>query len=311
MGYAVAFVLLLCGCASAVQAAEFTQITFGSASKSSWNSEPAWSPDGKQIAYTHAELDRSNQFTSWIEMLPATGGKPERLPGQDTGERPLLNSHPSWSPDGKRLVFVAPSGIHFSSERKDHPTVVVPGLHGEGSPACSPDGAWIAFESDAGGIRTVWRVAAVGGRSEGFPTDRGGLSTPAWSPDGRRLACGLWIGQGRDLWIVPIVGGVWRSVTRGTSDDGSPAWSPDGNLLVFVSDRSGNRDLWIVAAEGGEPIQLTTDPGDDVDPCWSPDGKRIAFASTRSGTLQIWIVSDLPPTSLLHRSWEPAKKLGR
>jgi TolB protein len=295
---------------ASLQATEFTQITVAPATGSTWNSEPAWSPDGKSIAFTHAEIDRSKQFTSWIQVVAAAGGKPKPLQGQEAGEPPLLNSHPSWSPDGKRIVFASREGIYFSAERQTHPTVLAPGLHREGSPTWSPDGSWIAYESDASGIRTVWRVSSVGGEAEGFPTDRGGMSTPAWSPDSQRLACALWSSKGRDLWIVPLVGGVWRQVTRSESDDASPTWSPDGKLLAFVSDRSGNKDLWIVPSQGGEPVQLTQDPGDDIDPSWSPDGKSIAFASTRSGTLQIWIASDLPPASLFQRSWQPSKKMG-
>lgn len=308
LGLLVATALVL---ARGLAAAEFSQITPDSPSKSNWNSEPSWSPDGKQIAYTHAELDRSNQFTSWIEVIPAEGGKPVRLRGQQTADSPLLNSHASWSPAGERLVFAAGSGLYFSSPRDRNPPLLVPGLHQEGNPVWSPDGSHIAFESDVRGIRTVCLIASTGGPVQSFPTSHGALGTPAWSPDGERLACAVWSSKGRDLWIVPTVGGVWHSVTRGDSDDTSPAWSPNGTLLAYVSNRSGNLDIWIVAIQGGDPVQLTTDPGDDVDPSWSPDGKRIAFASTRSGKYQVWIASDLPPPNLVQRSWEPPKTLGR
>ena len=288
--------------------AEFTQLTASPAGSKTWNSEPAWSPDGKRIAYTHATLTPDNEFSSWIEVVAAHGGKPGRFPGQDTGVKPLANTHPSWSPDGTRLVFSAASGLMVTSGAAS-PTLLFHGPLLDAQPVWSPDGSWIVFESEASGIRALYRQPSIGGAAELVSPPKGPMSGAAWSPDGNRLACAIWGENGRDVWILPLHSGNWRSVTRDAAEDWAPAWSPDGRTLAFVSNRSGNRDLWLVAVQGGDAVQLTDDPGDDLDPCWSPDGKHLAFASSRSGTLQIWIASDLPPASVLERSWRAPKSI--
>ena len=291
--------------------ATLTQITTPEKAEKSWNSEPSWSPDGKRIAYTHATWTAANAFTAWIEVVELESGKRSRFPGQETGDAPPANTHASWSPDGKRLVFASPTGVMLSTGDARGPTLLVRGPVPEAHPAWSPDGAWIAFEMDAGGGRALWLLPPIGGNAELLSQPRGPMVDAAWSPDGKRIACSVWGERGRDLWIVPVGGGTWRAVTRDQHDDASPAWSPDGSTIAFVSARSGNRDVWLVPAAGGEAMQLTDAPGDDIDPCWSPDGKRLAFASTRSGELQIWIADALPPASLLQRSWRAPKTVER
>ncbi len=306
---------LLAACAviapSPLAGATVTQLTSPAKGEKSWNSEPSWSPDGKRIVYTHATWTGANAFTSWIEVVEVENGKRSRYPRQETGDNPAANTHASWSPDGKRIVFTAPTGVMLTTGDAGSPTLLVPGPVPEAHPTWSLDGAWIAFEKDGGEGRVIWLLPPIGGESQLLSPPKGPMVDPAWSPDGKRIACAVWGERGRDLWIVPLGGGTWRAVTRDAHDDASPAWSPDGSTIAFVSDRGGNRDVWLVPASGGEPVQLTDAPGDDIDPCWSPDGKRLAFASTRSGELQIWIAADLPPASLLQRSWRAPKTVER
>jgi TolB protein len=160
----------------------------------------------------------------------------------------FTNINPSWSPDGRRLVF--------QSERDREPgnvEIYVIGADGSGlrrlttsprqdtHPAWSPDGRWIAFDSNRSGRFHIYLMAADG-----------------------------------------------SEVRRVTSEDHSggrtgarhPSWSPDGRQLLFDSDMSGDEEIYAIAADGSGQRRLTSSPGNDGHAVWSPDGRTIASAPT-------------------------------
>jgi TolB protein len=309
--HAVRLGILLLLCVACGSAAELEQLTFSTETGSSWNSEPVWAPDGARIAYTHATLGEDNKFVSSIVILDIERGEETMQAGQSIGSTHLLNSHPGWAPEGERLVFTNPAGIWIANPSSESARAIVRGQQGATAPVWSPAGDRIAFESDASGRRDIWFVPSQGGDPVRLP-EEGAMRTGAtWSPDGKRIAY-AWRQRGNDdIWIVRPDGGYTRQLTRHVGEDRMPSWSPDGRLIAFVSNRTGNDEIWIVPVEGGEPTQITRNPAEDVDPHWSPDGSRIVFASRRSGELQIWVASDLPPASLVQRSWSPLKKVDR
>ncbi|UCE01257.1 MAG: PD40 domain-containing protein [Candidatus Latescibacterota bacterium] len=303
--------ILLLLCVARGSAVELEQLTLSAETGSSWCIEPVWSPDGARIAYTHATLGTDNKFVSVIAVLDIERGEETILAGQSVRSTHLLNSHPGWAPDGERLVFSNPAGIWIANPSSDSARVIVRGQKGATAPVWSPTGDRIAFESDASGRRDIWFVPSQGGDPVRLPEEGAMRTGAAWSPDGERIAYAWQQSGNHDLWIVRTDGGYARRLTRHVGEDRMPSWSPDGRLIAFVSNRTGNDEIWIVPAEGGEPTQITRNPAEDVDPHWSPDGSRIVFASRRSGEQQIWVASDLPPASLVQRSWSPLKKVDR
>jgi Tol biopolymer transport system component/tRNA A-37 threonylcarbamoyl transferase component Bud32 len=201
---------------------------------------PAWSPNGTQIAFVSTRDDNQE-----IYVMNADGSRQTRLttnPGSDFA--------PAWSPDGTRIVFT-------SGHDDPHPTscsntcnfqIYVMNADGSGlirltaglmrgdSPAWSPDGKRIAFESE----RNHADIGACG------------------------LDCKF------DIYVINADGSGLTNLTDNTLDSENPAWSPDGTHIVFMSVRDGNREIYIMNADGSGVIRLTNNSTDDLLPAWSP-----------------------------------------
>jgi Tol biopolymer transport system component len=104
---------------------------------------PRWSPDGSEIAFSAPVASRDGHFTNYI--VSADGGTPSRLLPEDNGEQ----GDPTWSPDGKRILFYhsTPGSVVQEDlrilDRGTHQVTQVPGSTGMYSPRWSPDGRYI------------------------------------------------------------------------------------------------------------------------------------------------------------------------
>jgi serine/threonine-protein kinase len=158
----------------------FTRLTFGGSDR-----RPAWSPDGRTIAFIRDTLN-----TGIVVSRPADGsGQDRRLVQLDRRIQEV-----SWSPDGRWLLVRTDNGEAGAGDilavRTSGDTTPVPVLASrftELSPAVSPDGRWIAYTSDESGTSEVYVrpfPATGGGR---WQVSNGGGSSPRWSPAGREL----------------------------------------------------------------------------------------------------------------------------
>jgi Tol biopolymer transport system component len=151
------------------------------------------------------------------------------------------------------------------------------------SPAWSPDGARLAFQSnlaDAG--EEIYLLDVASSAVSLLETGVKGSLEPAWSPDGTQIA---FVGT-KGLYTVSADGGVAASLTSGGFRDSSPIWAPDGGLLYFSSNREdgGGFDVWSVQPDGGMLTQVTTGTGIIGGPAVSPDGKTLAVTQAASGS---------------------------
>jgi TolB protein len=176
------------------------------------------------------------------------------------------------------------------------------------SPAWSPDGQQLVFQSDRAAadvfVKTqyqiyIYRLMIDSPGLKLLATGPCQVEHPRWSPDSRRV-----IYQGYH-WTAPDVGNwdlyrigtsgeqVPEPVTDWPSNETEPAWSPDGHWIAFVSGRDDPKgEVYVMDAQRGQASarRLTFSPGADTGPAWSPDGRQLAFASTRTGNGDIYIM---------------------
>ena len=259
---------------------------------------PAWSPDGRRLAFDAAW---AGPRRVWIS--DGEGRNPRQLTS-DSSEA-VIHAGPRWSPDGGRLVF-----RRIEKTDADIMTVETAGgvatrVTHDGStdldPAWSPDGRSVYFASNRGGGINVWRVAigadgAANGSPQQLTTGAGDDVEPAPSPDGHRLAFAV-RGLNADLWRLPVspatgaATGPPSPVVASTREESRGAWSPDGRTIAFNSDRQGEMNIWLHDVATGADRRLTSGPGGDYQPAWAPDGRTLTFFSGRGGSIDVWAVA--------------------
>ncbi len=193
------------------------------------DSEPAWSANGRRIAFTSTRDGNSEVY-----VMDADGTGQTNLTNH-----PADDSHPAWSPDGRRIAFdrLTPGvgyDIHLMDAEGGGATKVTEGV----DPVWSPDGQRIAFvlinnitlvNPDGTGLLELTHYP--------IPTRDSHVNSydPNWSPDGRWIAWMRIGGNGPqfffDLHLVPSVGGQQRSAYLNVYN-GEGTWSPDGRQMV-------------------------------------------------------------------------------
>jgi TolB protein len=208
-------------------------------------SEPAFSPDGKRLAYYSWRGDARG-----LRILDIDSGKDAQLTSSTE------DAYPTWSPDGNRILFwELPSGITMINADGSGRRPV-----GRGEfPAWSPRGDRIAAKSCIGNDCGIVLMNTDGSNPARITTNAND-GQPAWSPDGRDIAFvsnrdGNW-----EIYAVKADGSWLRRITNDIHTDGLPAWAADGIRIAFRSDRSGIWAIYTATGVGGPAIKLTDAP---------------------------------------------------
>lgn len=256
------------------------------------NTEPAWSPDGRLVAFTSYRDGNAEVY-----VMNADGSQPRRLT-----DHPAADSAPAWLPDG-RIVFRSLrnrwANFYVVGADGSGLQALTDTAHDKGPPLVSPDGRWIAYIAHGErGTAELMVLPAAGGAARDLTSalSKNPKSGVAWSPDSQRLVYTESKDLGLNILVVGVDGSGAAALTRNTFTNAYPAWSPDGRHIAFASSREGGRvdmargDIYVMAADGSDAVNLTRHPDDDAQPAWSADGQTIFFVSLRDGRSQLYAV---------------------
>lgn len=225
------------------------------------NSRPAWSPDGKLLAFTGPA-----HGTAGLYVVRADGSH-LRLLHRSRGV--LFQENPIFTPDGRELVVTTIQVVRGQFERlaRRDPS-----------------------EQQLDVRFALWAVGIDGSKPRPLtPWQRRALLSPAsFSPDGGTLVATAYGGRGTEVVAIPVGGRPRGGMRPLVKDASEPALSPDGTQLVFVRDhRRGpngagegglvRSDLLSMPFSGGPPTVLASVPGGLRWPSWDPSGQRLAF----------------------------------
>jgi TolB protein len=247
-------------------------------SHKSISTSPAWSWDGKTIAYTvfayhpREKMRNIDLFTYDIQ----------------TGRRFLIaykkgiNSGASFTPDNKHILYTSSNSdaseiYNVGVDGRDQ-VKITNGRHGEINieSAVSPDGKQVAYSSDRAGKQMIYLMNVDGSNIRRITFDGDFNSTPAWSPDGTKLAFATQDTDHYDIFIMNIDGSKRLRLTSAKRPNGKPAnneepsFSPDGRQILFRSDRTGHYQLFSISIDGENERQITSDEFEYFKPRWSP-----------------------------------------
>jgi Tol biopolymer transport system component/DNA-binding winged helix-turn-helix (wHTH) protein len=189
------------------------------------------------------------------------------------------NEGPSLSPDGARLLFMSDrSGTVeiWASNRDGSAPVQLTNLHGCGTPRLSPDGLWVAFDTNGEGAQGVYVVSAMGGAPRALVADKWENSVPSWSRDGKWVYFGSHRSGEDQVWKVPLGGGAPVQVTE---HGGFAAWeSSDGKTLYYAKTRYENPEIWQIPVDGGIEARVSAAVRPKSWAAWSLTSRGIFFS---------------------------------
>jgi TolB protein len=229
---------------------------------------PAWSPNGKEIAYVSFEKQKAVVFVHNVA----------------TGERRAIadfrgsNSAPAWSNDGQTLAVTLSrdggSQLFFIGKNGENPRRVTTSQAIDTEAEFSADGRWLYFTSDRGGSPQIYRMAAGGGNAERVTFAGSYNISPSISPDGRTLAYVTRSGNAFRLAALDLSApGAQPAMLTDTGDDEHPSFAPNGRLLIYATRIQGRSVLMTTTLDGKIKARLPSATADLREPVWGPFGR--------------------------------------
>lgn len=192
---------------------------------------------------------------------------------------------PSFSPDGKEIVFWREGNIWIMNSDGSNPKMLTNfkknggGIHPqEMAPTLSfsSDGQKIVFSKEG----QIWMMDKDGSNLEQLTKDKISIKySPSLSPDNSKIVYAANFADkpsGINIWVMDSDGTNQKRLTR-YEDNVHPSFTPDGKRIIYSSCIAGNKDIWIMNTDGTNKIRLTNGETDEYFPFFSPDMEKIVF----------------------------------
>tara|TARA_B100001146_G_C16180795_1_gene434512 strand:+ start:1026 stop:2006 length:981 start_codon:yes stop_codon:yes gene_type:complete len=242
--------------------------------------------------------DRGGDWDIWVMH-------PDLSELKNLTNNPSFDSHPSWSPDGKKITFYSDrdsnKNIYSMDQYGSNIKQLTINSKSNHSPSWSPDGKKIAFVSNRSGDNCIWIMNPDGSEQYNLTKLLKSSRWPSWSHINNEI---LFISENIIYQINPetfesnTVFKLNKDLVFNGLFIGWPVWSPDGSKITLISnflDRERlTPTLYSVDKNGKAFKPLINSPGlgPDERPGWSPDGNSIVYSSfTNNNVRQIWVIN--------------------
>jgi eukaryotic-like serine/threonine-protein kinase len=244
---------------------------------------PVFSPDGSRIAFLRQVAGSSTQE---VRIVPAGGGEPE-LVGPIAPSFGFVGL--AWWPDGKSLVVrdgnSGRAGLHrlTLADGARRQITFPPEGRGDGHPAFSPDGKWLAFIRYSAAAAEVCVTPAANPSAETLRClAESPMNDIAWLPDSERI---LYAGNDA-IWSVNV-GGKPRPERFAEGNFAGLTLHPNGQTFAFTRSSAADSNVWRMSSDGKRSTRLVASSREDSSPSWSSDG-RFVVRSNRSGNFELY-----------------------
>jgi Tol biopolymer transport system component len=279
--------------------------------------DPAFSPDGKEIAFNWTG-EKDDNFDIYVKQIDS-----QSLLRLTT--HPAVDLCPVWSPDGAYIAFsrlsrlsVTDGGIYIVRAKGGAERKVYSAKWDDPSLAhidWSPEGKLLAFQDRSSPQEPysifLLSLETLEKRKLTSPPEGhwNGDWNPAFSPDGKMLAFMRDSSvDTEDIYLVPVGGGEARRLTFDNTPLRGMAWTPDGSAIVFTNSSGGtNFRLWKVSISGGTPEPLVAGGEEAMSIAISRQGNRLAYTQASPGNTDIWRIELSSSTG---RGSSPVKLIG-